>query len=55
MVRCIIYDALEPKVDPRESNEGIEFSAAVSRQWKIFIRAFGPLEKWVIPPPEKKT
>jgi hypothetical protein len=50
-----VNDALGPKGDPRESSECIKFSVAVSRQWNIPLRAFGRLEKWVVPRPEKKT
>jgi hypothetical protein len=45
MAGCMIHDALELKGDPRESNEYIEFSAAISRQWNIPLCGFGPLEK----------
>jgi hypothetical protein len=50
-----VDDALDPNTNPLYANECVNASAAVTRQWNIPISAFGPTEKWVIAPSEKKT
>jgi hypothetical protein len=50
-----VNDELIPEVDPRNSNECVEFSSALPYQWSIPLTFFGPPEKWVVAPPEKKT
>jgi hypothetical protein len=50
-----VNDNLEPEVNPMDGNDCVEFSAATPYQWSVPISAFGPTEKYVIAPPEKKT
>jgi hypothetical protein len=50
-----VNDELVPEEDPRNSNDCVEFSAALPYQWSIPLTYFGPTEKWVVAPPEKRT
>jgi hypothetical protein len=40
-----VNDALEPRNGPCKSNDCVESSAEVSRQWNIPLSAFGSSEK----------